>query len=93
MAETPLQKAQRELHNRISGEIVASIVKPPLATGGSFTDVLVLLESVITGVIVTTVRMGGDNIVVDAVIDRVRVRAKQALAEQRLGPMSTKGNA
>lgn len=64
-----------------------------MAAAGSFTDALVLLEGVITGVVVTTVRMGGGNIAPDAVIDRVRDRAKQALAEQRLGPMSTKGNA
>lgn len=40
---------QSELHNRLAGEIVKSIVMPPLEAGGDFKDVMVLLESVIAG--------------------------------------------
>lgn len=33
-----------ELHNQLTGEIIKSIVKPPLEAGGTFADVYVLLE-------------------------------------------------
>jgi hypothetical protein len=93
MTRASEQKIQSDLHNRLAGQIVASIAKPPLEAGGTVIDVLVLLESVVAGVLVVAVRTGGDNIVLDAVIDGVRDRAKQILAEQRLGPVETAGRA
>ena len=51
---------QVDLHNQLAGKIVASIVKPPLDHGGSETDVLVLLESVVAGVVLAITRLGGD---------------------------------
>lgn len=80
---------QTELHNKLAGEIVRSIVKPPLEAGGQFTDVLVLLESVVVGVLLAGVRLGGAEIVADTVFDRVRTR----LAELRIGPIPTEGRA
>lgn len=80
--------SQSELHNKIAGQIVASIVKPPLDAGGSFTDVLVVLESVILGVILVSVKLGGDDKVLDLVMERV----KERLAQQRLGKIETVGN-
>lgn len=80
---------QAELHNKIAGEIVAAIVKPPLAAGGGFTDVLVVLESVILGVMLIAVKLGGDEIVLDEVVKHV----KERLAEQRLGNIPTAGSA
>jgi hypothetical protein len=84
-----MMDTQTELHNRLAGEIVASIVKPPLEAGGGPTDVLVLLESVILGVTLTLVKLGGDEAVLDAVV----VRVKERLAEHRLGNIRTKGTA
>lgn len=81
--------SQAEIHNRIAGDIVASIVKPPLEAGGQFTDVLIVLESVIVGVILMGVKLGGDEKVLDVVMER----AKQRLAEQRLGGIHTEGHA
>lgn len=78
---------QSDIHNRLAGQIVASIVKPPLEAGGQFTDVLVLLESVIVGVLLVGVKLGGDEIVFDAVVERV----KQRLAELRLKDIKTEG--
>lgn len=40
---------QTEIHNRIAGEIVKSIVRPPIEAGGKAGDVLVVLESVVLG--------------------------------------------
>lgn len=80
---------QREIHNRIVGEIVASIVKPPLENGGEYTDVLIVLESVIVGVVLMAVKLGGDQKVLDLVVERV----KERLAKQRLGDISTAGSA
>lgn len=80
---------QTEIHNRMAGQIVASIVKPPLEAGGSFTSVLVLLESVILGVMLVGVKLGGDEKVLDEVVKHV----KERLAEQRLGKIDTAGSA
>lgn len=84
-----MNEAQHALHNRLAGQIVAAIVKPPLEAGGGEADILVLLESVILGVCLTIVKLGGDEIVLDAVMERVKGR----LAEQRLGGIDTKGSA
>lgn len=79
---------QSDLHNRLAGEIVASIVKPPLKAGGGYPDVLVLLESTIVGVMLVVAKLGGDEIVLDTVVDN----AKKRLAELRLGGLPTKGS-
>jgi hypothetical protein len=80
---------QLELHNRIVGDIVRSIVKPPIEAGGSHVDVLILLESVVVGVCAFAVKMGGDEKVLDVVIDGARGR----LAEMRLGSAKPEGSA
>lgn len=81
--------SQSEIHNEMAGSIVRSIVKPPLDAGGEFTDVLVLLESVILGVMLVAVKLGGDGVVLDLVVERV----KERLAEQRLTSIDPKGSA
>ena len=68
---TPIQS---ELHNRLAGQIIASIVKPPLEAGGSVTNVLILLESVIVGTVLACTTLGGEEIVLDKVVDRAKVR-------------------
>jgi hypothetical protein len=80
---------QHEIHNRLAGEIVRQIVTPPLEAGGEFTDVLVVLESVILGVMLVGVKLGGDEIVLDEVVKAVKAR----LAEQRLGNITPAGSA
>ncbi len=74
---------QTELHNRIAGQIVASIVKPPLEAGGGPTDVLVLLESVIFGVVLAIVKLGGDEVVLDAVMKRVKGRLARHATDRK----------
>jgi hypothetical protein len=80
---------QSEIHNRIAGEIVKAIVKPPLDAGGGFTDVLVVLESVILGVMLVGVKLGGDEVVLDEVV----LHVKERLAQQRLGGIVPAGSA
>lgn len=80
---------QTDLHNRAAGHIVSAIVKTPLESGGKVTDVMVLLESVIVGVSLAVIRLGGD----DKVLDTVMEGAKARLAEIRLGPIKTDGKA
>ena len=67
-----------ELHNRLAGAVVGSIVKPIYESGGTPADVYVLLESVCAGVIDTLGRLtgekGGDPALVDALSDGVKGR-------------------
>lgn len=78
-----------QVHNADAGVIVASIVRPTLEAGGEMSDVLVLLESVIVGVVMMAVKLGGVEIVLNKVIEGARAR----LAEQRLGSIAPKGKA
>lgn len=78
-----------EIHNATAGEIVKQIVRPTIEAGGQMTDVLVLLESVVVGVALVAIKLGGDEIV----LDQVLAGARKRLAEQRLGPIVTAGQA
>lgn len=78
-----------DVHNKLAGEIVRQIVKGPLDSGGDITAVLVLAESVIVGVALATIRLGGDEKVLDIMLDAAKAR----LAEIRLKDIETKGKA
>lgn len=80
---------QRLLHNKLAGEIVRSIVAPVKAAGGTEEDILVLTESVLVGVCAVIVKLGGDNAVLDVIVDG----ARQRLAEMRLTNAAPKGTA
>lgn len=64
----------RAIHNRDAGRIVEMITRPTYEAGGDSSDVLVLLESVITGVFAVAVRMGGDHIVLEKLVEGVEAR-------------------
>lgn len=83
------RSALTDIHNQQAGDIVKAIVKPTLEAGGEFTDVLVLLESVVLGVMLMAVKLGGDEIVLDHLV----VGVKKRLAEQRLGAIDPAGSA
>lgn len=78
---------QDVVHNTMAGALVRGIVRPVLDSGGGPEDVCVLLESVVVGVVLTIVKLGGDEAVADVLFDRVRVR----LAEIRLSDIPTEG--
>jgi hypothetical protein len=76
-----------ELHNQKAGEIVRQIVVPMLSQGGDFVQVMVLLESVIAGVIMIGVKVTGDKIAVESLVNGVNAR----LAELRLHAVEPEG--
>lgn len=71
---------QTKLHNMIAPEIVATIVKVPLSSGGEPTDCVVILESVICGVLLAVGKAGHD----DDLIDSIAVNAKERLVQMRI---------
>lgn len=72
---------QNEIHNRIAGDIVKSIVKPPLEAGGGVTDILVVLESVVLGVILVCAKtkLGAPEKVLEALVSGVKARLAERL--------------
>lgn len=68
--------AATDLHNKLAGEIVKSIVRPILEAGGARTDILVLTESVVTGIVEFCARNDGVSrgMVYDALMDGVDKR-------------------
>lgn len=83
-AQAPDQAAH---HNAVAGDIVKSIVKPIAERGGTTIDVLILTESVLLGVCLFCNKLGGDEDVLDVLVDRVRTR----LAEHRLSSIEPAG--
>lgn len=69
----------QEIHNKDAGLLIRAIVKPTLDAGGEFTDVLVLLESVVTGVLLFGIKTGGDECAINLLFEGVQKR----LAELR----------
>ena len=69
MTETPSLSAEAatELHNRVARQVVAQIINETKAAGGSYSDLLVICESVLVGVIVECFRLGHDSKVIDLV--------------------------
>jgi hypothetical protein len=77
-----------DLHNRLAIQIVSLIVNEPTAAGGTLSDILALCESVLVGVVLRCCELGGDEIVLDAVVARV----KERLAKARLEDLEAKGS-
>lgn len=71
------------LHNKMAGEIVAQIVKPTLQAGGEWADVLVLLESVIAGIILTAALPGSERQIFAALTSAVERRIDELKLENR----------
>jgi hypothetical protein len=82
-----MTETQREIHNRLAGELVKTIVETPIEAGGKMTDVLVLLESVVTGVLTVAIKMGGD----DSVIPIFNKNIKDRMAYIRILQMPPAG--
>ena len=71
--------AATDLHNKLAGEIVRRIVEPILEQGGERTAILVLAESVMTGVIEFCARKDevSRDMVAEALFDGVRGRLEE----------------
>jgi hypothetical protein len=76
-------------HNALAGAVVRSIAQPILSSGGTTGEVMVATESVLVGISLLLVRMGGDDHVLDEMVDGARKR----LAEARLRGAHTTGHA
>jgi hypothetical protein len=69
-------------------QIVDQIVKEPIAAGGTMSDVMMLCESVLVGVVLGCLPLGHDVKVLDLIVGRV----KERLARVRLEDLDAKGN-
>lgn len=93
-----MSKPQHEIHNTVAPEAVFNIVKPIIDAGGS-TDILVALESINVGVLAFIIRSSpaditkSNEVVVDALMERVRARTLEMLAAARFGKVDTEGSA
>ena len=79
--------AAAELHNRLAKQIVSQIVNEPIAAGGTMSDVMMLCESVLVGVVLGCFQLGRDVKAFDLIVTRV----KERLARVRLEDLETKG--
>lgn len=68
----------QQIHDRDVVRIMKAIIAPTMAAGGEFTDVLVLLESVVVGVILFGIKEGGDDPVLAAMVERIKLRLEEA---------------
>jgi hypothetical protein len=68
-----------ELHNKVAGPIVESIVRPMIAAGGQGQDILLLLESVIVGTMLVSSSPSHDG----AMLARLHQRAERRVADAR----------
>lgn len=88
-AKPPLSvEAAAELHNRIAREVVSRVVKEPIAAGGSLSDVLLICESVLVGVVVECFKVGHDIKVLEAIFSAT----KERLAKVQLEDLEAGGN-
>jgi hypothetical protein len=84
----PDPEATAERHNRVAEQIVTKIVDETLAAGGDLTDIMVLCESVLVGVVVGCFRLGSDVKALDLIVGQV----KERLAKVRLEDIQTRGS-
>ena len=75
--------AQRDLHNRLAGDIVQAMIEPIRDSGGTPADVLVLLESIIAGIVLIIAEETDDEEVLEVLFERLRERLP---ALRRRGP-------
>jgi hypothetical protein len=69
-----------QIHNRDAGRLVVEIVNPMIEAGGDSSDILVMLETVVAGVLMHVAKDGGDDIVLKLLFDSVRERLQQMRA-------------
>jgi len=89
MTERPplATEAAAELHNRLAKQIIRKLVDEPIAAGGGMSDIMMLCESVLVGVMIECFQLGSDVKMLDIIVDR----ARQRLAKVRLEDIAIKG--
>jgi hypothetical protein len=68
--------------------IVSEILYAPICDGGSMSDVMMLCESVLVGVLLECFKLGDDVKMLDLIVGSV----KERLAKARLEDLETKGS-
>lgn len=71
-----------EFHNQIANRIVAQILDEPIAAGGSMSDVMMLFESVVVGVVGSCFPPDTHVQALDAIVSRANERLAKAWTEQ-----------
>ena len=77
------------IHNRIADDIMKLMLEPITDHEGDYTDVLLLLESIITGIVLGIVKEGSEETVLDKVVETTKKR----MAMIRLSEAAPHGNA
>lgn len=73
---------QAKIHNDLAPRIVVDILRETIGKGGKPEDALILTESVLVGVVLALVKLGGDEKVLDVMVTGARGRlAKIRLAK------------
>lgn len=75
-------------HNKLVARLVHDAVSLPMEAGGTERDVLVVLESVLAGVVLGVTILGGDEVVLDKVVEAAKAR----MAAIRLAGLPTVGS-
>lgn len=86
-ADQGYEEGASDIHDRCAKLVVRQIMLETIAGGRAGEEALLIVESVIVGIALCTIKPGGDDPVLDVVFDR----ARQRLAEIRL--KNTEGNA
>jgi hypothetical protein len=89
MPSQPLVFDAAAQHNATVGKIVSDIIDPIMKQGGTTSQIMVLTESVLVGVALACIKLGGDELVLDHMFGR----AKERLVEIRLKDIKTEGKA
>ena len=76
-------EAATKLHNRVARQVAAQIINETKAAGGSYSDLLVICESVLVGVVVGCFRLGDDSEVIDLVFTAAKHRCESATGRSR----------
>jgi hypothetical protein len=75
--------AAAQLHNRLSQAILPLVITEPIEAGGTISDVLLLCETVIVAVALEFFRPGTDDMLLDAIFQRVKERLVDGRAERQ----------
>ena len=84
-----MDEAESDAYNELSMGIGRSLVKGTFSHGGDTSDALVVLESVVVGTCLTLIKLGGD----EAILEVMMQRARERMAEARLKDIQPEGTA
>lgn len=78
MGPNDLPKIKADLHNELVTEITRRILSAGMMGGFSSPETMVVLESIVVGVVLGMEKLMGDPIMIDALMQRAKVRIADA---------------